>query len=267
MVHLKIVLDTRRKKSDGTYPIYFRIIDFKKVYLIPAGVSIREDDWDKSNLNLKPSHPNAGTLNVKLSKRYYEIQKAILNLEEHGEFCFEQLKSQLTPKQSVAAVDMTFTTFANKVVDDFLSVKRTGNALVYKTAINRLMGYCKNPKLKFTDIDYTLLSNFQSKLIQDGIAINTIGNYFRSIRSLYNRAIKAKIVKRDSYPFYDLSIKTEKTSKRAIDVEELQKIFLYESKVNSPLWHAANYFFLSFALRGMSFTDMAYLKANCTSSN
>jgi len=259
MVHLKIILDTRRKKSDGTYPIAFRIINVKKVHLIPTGVSVNEIFWDLSKLNLKNTHPNARTINIALSKKYYEIQKAILQIEEAGSFCFEELKSKLSPEKPKSIIDKSFLNFANKVVDDFLQVKRTGNALIYRTAINRLIEFTGNSKIEFKDIDFTLLDRFQNELVKDGMRKNTIGNYFRSIRALYNKAIKAKLVTRDSYPFHDISIKTEKTAKRAIGVGEISQLYQYPKKPNSQEWHAANFFFLSFVLRGISFTDMAYL--------
>jgi len=184
MVHLKIVLDVRRKKSDGTYPVTFRVTNIKKVHLIHSGISIKENDWDQNKLNLRSTHPNYSTINVALSKRYYEIQKAILQIEESEPFCFEKLKSKLMPKQIQPVINTTFLNFANKVVDEFILVKRTGNALVYRTAINRLMLYTDNLKLEFKDINYTLLDNFQNKLSQEGMSKNTIGNYFRSIRAL-----------------------------------------------------------------------------------
>ena len=260
MVHLKIVLDTRRKKSDGTYPINFRVTNVKKVHLIPSGISVIEADWDTSKLNLKTTHPNSGTINVNLSKRFYEIQKAILQVEEEGPFSFEYLKYKLSPKLPEPVKTTTFLEFANNVVDGFMLVKRTGNALVYKTAINRLMEYANNPKLEFKHIDYTFLDGFKSTLIQQGLRKNSIGNYLRSIRALYNKAIKTKIISRDLYPFGDITISTEKTAKRAISINDLSKIYNYPKKINSQIWHAANYFFLSFTLRGISFTDMAYLK-------
>jgi len=46
MVQLKIVLDKRRKKSDGTYPIIYRLTDVKKVYVLSSKLSILEEQWD-----------------------------------------------------------------------------------------------------------------------------------------------------------------------------------------------------------------------------
>jgi integrase/recombinase XerD len=141
-----------------------------------------------------------------------------------------------------------------------MDVNRTGNAIVYQTAVNRLLNYSGNENLKFVEIDYLLLDAFRHKLILDGAKTNTVGNYFRSIRAIYNIAIKSKVVDRSLYPFYDVKIKQQKTTKRAIDIQGINEILGLDIKFKSPMWHARNYFMLSFLLIGASFTDLAYLK-------
>ena len=40
MAHVKITLDMRREKADGTYNIFYRITHFKRFYTINSGFSI-----------------------------------------------------------------------------------------------------------------------------------------------------------------------------------------------------------------------------------
>jgi hypothetical protein len=69
-----------------------------------------------------------------------------------------------------------------------------------------------------------------------------------------------KVVERSYYPFHDISIKSEKTAKRAILKEDIAKLLCIPLQQNTSSWRALNYFMLSFYLRGISFTDLAYLK-------
>ncbi|HEY0667643.1 MAG TPA: phage integrase SAM-like domain-containing protein, partial [Sphingobacteriaceae bacterium] len=112
----------------------------------------------------------------------------------------------------------------------------------------------------FKQIDYAFLDGFKRKLVKDGVKPNTIGNYLRSIRAIYNKAIKFKIVDRSFYPFTEIQIRTDKTAKRGVTKQDIVNLSKLDLKPNSRQWHARNYFLLSFSLRGMSFTDMAYLK-------
>jgi integrase len=68
------------------------------------------------------------------------------------------------------------------------------------------------------------------------------------------------VVDRSLYPFYDISIKSEKTAKRAVLKEDIAKLLGFPLEEHTPAWRSLNYFMLSFYLRGISFTDLAYLK-------
>lgn len=256
MVNLKILLDKRRAKKDGCFNIIFRITHFRKVYTINSGVSLEEKFWNMHNSEVFKAHPNAKTINLKLNKDYFILQDAILRLDD--QFSIKKLRNLFNGDEPENEA-VTFKVFADKLISQMLESKRTGNATVYQTAVNRLITYCGRD-VSFAEINYELLDEFRHHLITSGLKQNSIGNYFRSIRAIYNKAIKHKIIDRTNYPFYDITIKSEKTSKRAISKEELQKVALTPLGENTTAWRSLNYFLLSFYLRGISFTDLAYLK-------
>jgi Arm DNA-binding domain len=134
MVKLKTILDVRRAKAGGTYTILFRITNRKEVKYLPFGVSIFQNQWDEKSSSLSRRHPNASVLNESLSKRFYELQKVIVALEDSDGYSFEKLKLLLTPKPTIALKLITFKTFSMQMIDDMKKTNRTGNALVYLTA-------------------------------------------------------------------------------------------------------------------------------------
>jgi integrase/recombinase XerD len=258
MVQINLVLDTRRSKSDGTYSIIFRITQFKKVYTISTGISVSLNYWDDKKRQVSQDCPNASRLNLKLTKRHLEIQSAILKLED--EFTIEGLKELLDDKYRPVS-QTTFKTFADELIAQMYSVKRTGNAIVYQTAVNRFLLFCNKPNIKFSEINYALLDRFSHDLKLQGLKQNSISNYFRSLRAIYNKAIKAKIIDRSLYPFFDIKIKTAKTAKRAILVADIAKLNQVIKDNKTPSYKALNSFLLSFYLIGISFTDLAYLSS------
>ena len=260
MVHLQIVLDTRRAKADGSYSIAYRITYLRKTYTINSGSTIDCDHWDNSKRTVRKSHPNAQTINTAISKRFYEIQRAILKSQADQEFTYELFKLHLDGTAPLNS-SVTFYQFAHQIIKELIETNRAGNALVYTTAVSRLVKFAGSKNLTFKQIDYLFLESFKNKLLTEEIKINSIGNYLRSIRAIYNKAIKAKIIERAYYPFHEISIKTEKTAKRAITQDELLSLYTTPLVEDSAEWHARNYFFLSFSLIGLSFTDLAYLKA------
>jgi site-specific recombinase XerD len=256
MANIKTLLDLRRAKSDGTFNIIFRIIDFKKVYTINSGVSLQQHYWDERKGQVDKSHPNAKLLNIKLSKNFFKIEQAVLSLDD--EFSIEKLKAMLSGKPQDETRE-TFQVFADKVIQQMMEANRIGNAIVYRTAVNRLITYC-GKDVTFEELNYKLLDQFSHHLTTSGLKINSVSNYFRSIRAIYNKAIKMKVVDRSFYPFHDISIKSEKTAKRAILKDDIAKLLQIHVERNSTCWRSLNYFMLSFFLRGISFTDLAYLK-------
>jgi integrase/recombinase XerD len=261
MVYFKIVLNDKRKKEDNIYPVAVRVTFNRNNTTFNTGIRVKPEQWDTKSICVRPSHPNAQSYNKTITDFYSRIQNVSFQLIHEQEFSFQTLKERLidnAPLQKKVS-KAYFADFAKGLVDDMLSVNQAGNAIVYRTAINRFMAYVNNPKLKFSNIDYKLLEAFRHHLIKDKVKVNSISNYFRTLRAIYNKAIKAKVIDRANYPFLDITIKTERTAKRAITVDDLIALAKLELKPRSRKWHARNYFLLSFSLIGASFTDLAYL--------
>ncbi len=260
MVYYKLILDTRRAKADGLYPIFVRITYNKTNTTITTGVRIRKEHWDANKQLVIRLNENFQKLNHTISEIYLKVQKAILKLQEENQFSIEELKLLISDKHIPRVKAPNFKEFSEQLIRELHQINKTGNALIYQTASNRLLNYCKNDKLSFKDINYTFLENFKRQLITENVRQNSISNYLRTIRAIYNRAIKARLIDRSYYPFNELTIKSERTAKRAVLINDIKKLYNLDLKEKSREWHARNYFFLSFSLIGISFSDMAYLK-------
>jgi hypothetical protein len=59
MVTYKILLDTRRSKTDGTYAVQIRITYNRQSNTSNTGVFVKPNDWSKENSKVLSSHPNA----------------------------------------------------------------------------------------------------------------------------------------------------------------------------------------------------------------
>jgi site-specific recombinase XerD len=257
MATLRTLLDKRRAKSDGSFNIIFRITHNRNNYSINSGVSALVYQWNNKKSEINKLHPNANLLNLKIIQQYFKIQKVILQLDD--EFSMEKLRFMIDDNPN-KHLNVTIKSFANKLITQMIETNKIGNALVYQTAVNQFLVSIKNEQLLFSEIDFDLLEKFRYNLIKKGLKINSISNYIRTIRAIYNKAIKLKVVERSFYPFHEFSIKSEKTAKRAISKDDIIKMKQSKLVANSTAERLLNYFMLSFFLRGISFTDLAYLK-------
>lgn len=147
MVTYKILLDTRRTKSDGTYAVVIRITCNRKNTTLNTGVFIVEYLWadDKSVVNSR--HPNSSLLNKKITEQYLKVQKTVIELESEEIFSFEALKERISENYKAPALvrSVTFKIFAEELIVDLMAINKTGNAIVYSTAINRFTAFVSNP--------------------------------------------------------------------------------------------------------------------------
>ena len=81
----------------------------------------------------------------------------------------------------------------------------------------------------------------------------------RTIRAIYNKAIKKNIVSEKYYPFKGFKIKTEPTIKRSLNKEHISALEKINLKDQPDLDFAKDIFLFSFYNRGMNFIDVFYL--------
>lgn len=92
----------------------------------------------------------------------------------------------------------------------------------------------------------------------EGAMDNTAMYYMRTLKAIYNHAVKSGFVK-DAEPFKYVKAGVAKTKKRAITEKQLRDI--YNMELDKPrLVFARDMFILSFLLRGIAPVDMMKLK-------
>lgn len=257
-----ISLDTRRKKIDGTFPLILRLGHQRTTTAIPLGVSVKEKDWDDKNKEIKKTYTGVETvtrLNNLIHKRRSEAMDIILKLHESGQLnglSVAELKDRLHQGASTES----FFHYTDQLVEDLKKAKRFGTARSYKGVKDVLKVFNGDKDLPFRSITYQFLTKFETAHKAKKKSANGLAVYMRTIRSIYNQAIKSGLVDKELYPFTNYKIKTVPTEKRALDWEHLQKIIQLDLKPDHVLFKTRNYFVASYMMYGMNFSDMAYLK-------
>lgn len=287
---IKVSLDTRRSKADGTYPLILRLTHNRKTTSIKTGIYLKQEDWDEKALEVKKSYKgvtNVKRLNNEIQKKKAEALDNILKMEGKAKqisLSVIDVKQQIDP----SSLSQSFYDFGEKLVKELIITERIGSARSYEGVINVLKTFNKgkpfeknlggNTKatnklkfaakfknvhyrdLKFEEINYNFLTKFENYHIGSGNELNGLAVYMRTIRSIYNQGIKAGAVDKALYPFSDYKIKIEPTKKRALESTYLTKIISLELQKEHPCFDARNYFVASYMMYGMNFADMAHLQ-------
>ena len=257
-----LALDTRKPKPDGTCSILLRIIHHRASSQITLGKYVKETDWDESARCIKSSYKGTESvtrLNNWLQKKKAEATDLITKLDEQktlDTYTVYQIRDLIEKKRDTAS----FFAYGDSLVKEMIGTNRIGNATSYRGIIGILRNFNKGRDLSFQEVNLAFLQRLEYEHLKKGNTYNGLAVYMRTIRAIYNKAIKAGLVEQELYPFKNYSIKTNKTRKRAIRVEAIKSIQKLEIVPDSALYHARNYFLLSFYLRGMPYADLAHLK-------
>lgn len=260
MSKLKIILDARRQLVDGTYPLKLSVfINNKGRFMINTGISVNADQWKNNEV---VSHSRKKIFNDVLRFRFAKADDLLLKMELSGEIAtlsLGDIKDAVTSavSSSVPKDDDTasmllkdaFTQFAN-------SANKEGTKSVYLQTLAKLGLYYDMDALSYQDVTLQWLREFEAKMKTDNLSTNAVSVHLRNLRAVFNRALDDEII--TIYPFRKFKIKTEKTVKRSLTVEQLRTLRDYECQEHQTKYR--DMFMLIFYLMGINMVDLANLK-------
>lgn len=259
MATIKILLYESKKLKNGEHPIMLRIIKDRKSKYISLGYSCNKEFWDSEKCKYKKNFPNSKNLNFLFKKREVKAEGIILKFEDEDKsYSLEEFEKAFRGIRRSTTVFKYF----DERIERLINSGKIGNSRVYKDTKRVISKYRNGKDLQFSDIDYRFLKKLEEYQFANGNSGNTISVYMRTLRSLYNQAIKEGYCKDSDYPFknYNISELEVDTLKRAISIDDMRKIIDHEIEPCSILFNEKNYFLFSFYNMGMNFIDIALLK-------
>ncbi|WP_097045058.1 site-specific integrase [Flagellimonas pacifica] len=259
---LSLVLDTRRKKKDGSFPIILRLTHFRKTTSISTGFSVPKKYWNSRKTEITKNYPNADSvhrLNNLLLKEKTKANDIINKLYDEKKLHYmsiDDVKNRIVKNHKY----VSFIGYGYSLVEDLKKSHRYGTARSYKGSLSILRTFMNGRDLKFNEFNYSFILKFEKYHLSKGNSLNSLSSYLRSYRAIFNKGIKEGLIDREAYPFFNYTIRQTPTKKRAIDFKYIKRIVDLELPKDTTLFRYRNYFICSYLLYGMNFTDMAYLK-------
>jgi integrase/recombinase XerD len=259
---ITISLDRRRPKIDGTMPIVLRLSHGRKTTALQSGYSVADKYWDDNNRKIRSSCStidNVTRANNHILKKKAQAIDLINSLDEKKELnalSITQLKNRIIGSSNKA----TFFTYTEGIINELMSTHKIGNARNYKNVLREFKKYKKERDFFIEEINYHFLKDFENHYLAKKLSINGLSIYLRTLRAIYNRAIKDNLVDKASYPFDHFTIKNTPTRKRAINFDSIKKIIDLNLDSNDPLFLTRNLFLCSFYMMGAPYIDLSFLK-------
>ncbi|MGD1892637.1 MAG: phage integrase SAM-like domain and Arm DNA-binding domain-containing protein [Cyclobacteriaceae bacterium] len=191
--NIKLLLDTRRARKDGSYPLVMRVIHDRKSINISLGYSLREKDWDSKNEKVKKSSSvveNTTRFNNLLHKKRAKAYDTIARLDDEKKLdllSMTDLKTLLTGNK--VTVKPTVFAFLEEHISELQKARKSGNAGVYDQVLKRLRSFTSGKDMKFEALNYAFLTRFENWHFGNGSSVGSLSVYMRTLRAAYNKAI------------------------------------------------------------------------------
>ena len=226
------------------------------------GISIDPKFWDFTKNRLRPNCPNKEYIQNIILEKQAELQQRILELNSEQK---EYTASTLLNNENTKFKLKTVREFYQSLIEQYALDNKCGSRLIYKSSFNSLKAFIRNKlDILFGDIDIDWLNRYEKWLRSKGNKETTISLMFRTLRSAYNKAIKAKCAQKSDYPFDEYKINKFDTStqKRAINKTEVLKFNTNEITTigkQQYMEQSKDIFVFSYLCGGINFTDIANL--------
>ena len=262
-----LVLDTRRQKKNGSYPIIVRLSINRKSTSVPTNISVLESEWDTRHLKIKSSAKtvkNIPRLNKYLNHCHSVAQNILFELSESqrlNELPLKEVKLKIRQAIDGKSSDLLLGDLIDTHIEKLHKEKRHGNARTFDDLKRFLINYCGTADIPVLSINYKWLCEIETEYKARGHGLNGLSVRLRALRTLINHNKKLGVLDLDFNPFNNYTIKNEKTRKRALSKEDFDKIVQADlSSLDVSMIKARKYFLISYYMLGISFHDLAMLK-------
>ncbi len=256
-----VICYSSKQLKDGTSPLMMRITKDRERKYSSIGISVDPKFWDFKKNQPKRSCPNREYIMQIIRNKESEIQKRIFEFDMRGDYSIEEILATPKPSAQTGRIE----DFYKELIEDYQRQGKTGNSLIYTDSLRSLRSYCKGKmnNLRFKDITPKWCEYYEKWMRDKECKETTMSVLFRTLRSVFNKAIKANIAEQKDYPFNDFRISKFDTStkKRAISKEDVMKIMEADlTDTREYIRLSRDLFVFSYLCGGINFVDMAYLK-------
>lgn len=241
-----------------------RVTKDRKRKYVSLGISVNPEHWDFSKNQPKAECPNREYIELLIADKLKEYSAKIVELKATNQ---EFTSTTLVEKVCVNRVNRkTVGDLFREHISSLTASGRKSYALSIKQLYNSLIEFNGHLDIPFSEMDIVWLRRYEAFLRRKGLAENTIGIRFRTLRSIYNEAIEEDAVSAELYPFKKLKVSKlhQETAKRALSKEDIERVLSYKS-TNRYMRFPIDIFAFTYYCGGINFVDIAHLtKANIT---
>ena len=246
------VLDTRRKKQSGLYPVKIQVIHNRVQKYYTTGKELIPEDWQRLS---ESKVRKLIEIREDLGSSFSIIKQNVEALANESEFSFDALNIRLGRSASD-----TLNTALQAKIEELSENGQIGTCQYYKSTLKSIEEFAGN-KVQFSSVNIDWLRRYEKHLLATGNNYTSVGMRGRALRCMMNVAKKSGIIKESQYPFGvgKYEIPAGQGRKLALTLQQIGKIVTYTDG-NEATERYRDLWFFSYLCNGVNFADMLKLK-------
>ena len=244
--------------SNNESPLMMRVTKDRKRKYVSLGISVNPEHWDFLKNQPKTECPNREYIELLIADKIKKYSAKIIELNATNQ---EFTSTTLVEEVCVNRVNRKTVDYLIKDHMNRLETSgRRNYAISIKQLYNSLIEFNHHLDIPFSEIDIAWLRRYESHLRAKGLAENTIGIRFRTLRSIYNVAIDENMVFPDLYPFnkYKVPKLHQETAKRSLTKEDVERVLNFKT-TNQYMRFPIDLLAFTYYFGGINFVDIANL--------
>ncbi len=259
---VKLKLDTRREKANGTFPVKLAVTYRRKQKQFRTPYNLTFEDFDRIAAG-KRLPENLRKLKSELDAMQANAIKATKEIKV---FSFETFEAAYFSDSQSGDLFKLF----EGVIREQQKKGSAANAEMYVSTLKSLKKFTCKESLSIEEVTPAFLQEWDSYMSVKGNhgkgqKLNGRMMYLRTLRSVINYAIEAGVMQPEQYPFkkgkgkLGFAVQTSENVKRPLSMEQIQQL-AETPPANEYRQKALDFFLFSFACSGMNVADIVRLK-------
>lgn len=249
---VSVMLDTRRTKADGKYPVKIRITCNRERRYYPTGKDLLPEEWE-----VLPTTKVRALISIRkdIESSYQIVRSAVEELATSGRFSLDTLNNRLRGTAS----DTVNTMFRARIAE-LKKASRVGSMLVYDNVLKGLERFA-GERIRFESVTVPWLGRYADFLRQEGKTQTTVAIHLRHLRAILNEARRLGTIRDAQYPFGKgrYEIQAGEGRKLALTLEQIGMLARYEDGSDATAKYRDYWLFL-YLCNGINVADFVRLR-------
>lgn len=252
-VSVLTILDTRRAKKNGLFPVKVQVVFRRRQKYYSTGKELSKEDWERL---LKAKSLLLTEIRADIEDSFSIIKQQVNELIQKGEFSIEVLSIKLGRHTK----DMNLRNAFSLKMKELEENGQASTYLNYRSALKSLESFGgTNIPLERITVDW--LKRCERFWISKGKSYSSVSIYFRALKCILNRAVRDGILKESSFPFGKnrYEIPEGYGRKLALTLHEIKRVMSYQD-TTGDIEEFRDLWIFSYLCNGINFMDLLFLQ-------